>query len=63
MFLERLLQITMATLAALSTVLLDMGQRDRVLAPWVALAALASVWITDVKGWFRLNRLIANLAD
>lgn len=61
MFLERLLQINMATLAALSTVLLDMGQRDRVLAPLVVLAALASVWITDVKRWFRLNRLIANL--
>ena len=47
MYLERLLQINMATLAALGAVLLGMGQRA---GPplLVALAAAVSVWLTDI---------------
>ena len=57
-----LLSILVATLAALSTVMLGMGQGSMTL-PWVTIvAAITSVLFTDTLGWFRLNRLVANLA-
>jgi transglutaminase-like putative cysteine protease len=62
MQLKRLLQITMATIAALGTLLLSMGQRDLVLPLVMILAAGASVWLTDVIGILRLNRTVANIA-
>lgn len=52
----------MATLAALGTMLLGMGQRDPATPLAVLIAAIASVWLTDFTGWFRLNRTVANLA-
>ena len=58
---ERLLQINMATLAALGALLLGMGQRSEAPPLLVALAAAASVWLTDLGGWFRLGRRLANL--
>ncbi len=61
MYLERLLQINMATLAALGALLLGMGQRSEGPPLLVALAAAVSVWLTDVNGWFRLGRRAANL--
>ena len=55
MFVQRLLQINIATLVALATLLLSMGQ-DRPEKPFlVGLAAAASIWLTDVKGWVRLT--------
>ena len=48
MYLERLLQINMATLAALGALLLGMGQRSEGPPLLVALAAAVSVWLTDV---------------
>ena len=60
--LERLLQITMATIAVLGTLLLSMGQRDLALPLVMILAAAASVWLTDIKGWLRLNRTLASAA-
>ncbi|MGA2796661.1 MAG: DUF3488 and transglutaminase-like domain-containing protein [Thermoguttaceae bacterium] len=62
MNLQRLLQITMATIAALGTLLLGMGQRELVLPLVMILAAGASVWLTDITGWLRLNRTLANIA-
>ena len=62
MFLQRLLQINMATLAALGTLLVGMGQRDAALPLLMSVAAIMSVWLTDVTGWFRLNRKIASAA-
>ncbi len=62
MYLERLLQINMATLAALGTLLLGMGQRSAGLPLLVLVSALASVWLTDFTGLCRLNRAVANLA-
>ena len=56
MDLQRLLQINMATLAALATVLLGMGQNSTAQPLAVCLAAAASLWLTDVKGWIRLGR-------
>ncbi len=61
MFVQRLLQINIATLVALATLLLSMGQ-DRPEKPLlVGLAAAVSIWLTDVKGWVRLTRLTASL--
>ena len=61
MYLERLLQINMATLAALGALLLGMGQRSEGPPLLVALAAATSVWLTDITGWFRLGRRTANV--
>jgi len=58
---ERLLQINVAVLAVLATVLLGLGQANAYL-PLVALfAATVSLVFTDTFGWFRLNRSVANL--
>ena len=62
MYFQRLLQITMAALAVLGTLLLSMGQRDLVLPLAMILAAGASVWLTDIKGLLRLNRTFSNIA-
>jgi len=62
MHLERLLQINMATLAALGTLLLGMGQRSPALPLLVLVAAVSSVWLTDALGLLKLNRAVANLA-
>jgi len=62
MHLERLLQINMATLAALGTLLLGMGQRSPALPLLVLVAAVSSVWLTDALGILKLNRMVANLA-
>ena len=61
MYLQRLLQINMATLAGLATLLLGMGQDSpgKVLLIW--LAAAASIWVTDIKGWLRVNRIMASV--
>ncbi|MEE8452523.1 MAG: transglutaminaseTgpA domain-containing protein [Thermoguttaceae bacterium] len=62
MYLQRLLQINMATLAALGTLLVGMGQRSATLPLLMSIAAITSVWLTDITGWFRLNRKVANVA-
>ncbi|HTN75230.1 MAG TPA: DUF3488 and transglutaminase-like domain-containing protein, partial [Pirellulaceae bacterium] len=59
---ERLLQIHMATLAALGTILLGMGQRNPVLPVVMIFAAITSVIFTDIWRWFWLNRTLGNLA-
>jgi hypothetical protein len=60
-----MLQINVATMAALGTLLLGMWQRNPALPMWMPLwmliAAIASVWLTDMTGWFRLNRTVTNL--
>lgn len=61
MAIERLLQVFMAALAALGTVLLGMGLRDAALPLAAIVAAMASVWLTDVTGWFHLHRAAAAL--
>ncbi len=61
MHLERLLQINMATLAALGALLLGMGQRS-VGPPLLVIAVAAtSVWLTDVSGRFSLGRWTSNV--
>jgi transglutaminase-like putative cysteine protease len=61
-YLQRLLQINMATLAASGALLLGMGRRSPAVPLLVLLAALASIWLTDIAGWFRLNRTVGSLA-
>ena len=61
MYLQRLLQINMATLAGLATLLLSMGQDSPAQPLLVWLAAGASIWLTNVKGWVRLNRTVAGV--
>jgi len=61
-YLERLLQIHVATMAALGALLLGLGQRNPALPLWMLTAAITSVWVTDVTGWFRLNRAVTNVA-
>ena len=61
MYLERLLQINMATLAALGALLLGMGQRSEGPPLLVALAAAISIWLTDITGLFHLSRRVANV--
>ncbi len=62
MYLNRLLQINIVTMAALGTLLLGMGQRNPALPLWMLTAGVASLWLTDLTGWFRLNRTVTNLA-
>ncbi len=62
MYLQRLLQINLATLAGLATLLLSMGEDNPSKALLVWLAAGASIWLTDVRGWLRLNRTTASAA-
>jgi protein-glutamine gamma-glutamyltransferase len=61
MYLERLLQINMATLAALGALLLGMGERSEAPPLLVMLAAALSVWLTDVTGKFRIGRWTGNV--
>lgn len=62
MYVERLLQVNTVTLAALGTLLLGMGQRTAVLPVVVLIAAITSLWLTDVTGRFQLNRTAAAVA-
>jgi len=61
MRIERSLQVNMALLSVTSTLLYGMGQRDALLPGLVMTAAVVSIWLTDAKGWFRLNRAVASI--
>ncbi|MCS7306694.1 MAG: DUF3488 and transglutaminase-like domain-containing protein [Thermoguttaceae bacterium] len=58
---QRWLQIHIAGLAALGTLLLGLGQGDVLWPGAMAMAAAASVVLTDMTGYFRLSRTAANL--
>ena len=58
---ERLLQVNIVTLTVLGSLLLSVGQRVPALPLWVLIAAVSSLWLTDVTGWFRLNRTASNI--
>ncbi|MCC9609325.1 DUF3488 and transglutaminase-like domain-containing protein [Blastopirellula sp. JC732] len=60
---ERLLQISVAVLAALGAMLLGGGETDDAALPIAAVAAaFISVYVTDIQRWFSLNRNLANIA-
>ncbi len=58
---HRWLQIHIAGLAALGTLLLGLGQGDLLWPAGMVLAAAASLVLTDITGLFRLSRTAANL--
>lgn len=62
MALERLLTIGMVVLSVLGTLLLGMGQQDATLPLLVICASVTSVYFTDIRRWFALNHLAANVA-
>lgn len=62
MNIERVLQITIAVLAAMATLLLGMGSGSLALPLAAIFAAASSLYVTDRYGWVYLNRNIANLA-
>ncbi|MGH7140648.1 MAG: DUF3488 domain-containing protein, partial [Pirellulales bacterium] len=59
---ERLLQVSLALLTALGTLLLGMGERNVLLPVLAVIVAVSSVYLTDIKGWLQLNTLVANVA-
>ncbi len=61
LYVERLLQVNLAALAALGTLMLGMGQGNAAMPLIVMCIAGGSVWLTDTTGIFRLNRIAANI--
>ena len=61
-YIERLLQVNLAAMASLGTLMLGMGQRSAAVPLVMLCIAGASVWLTDITGYFRLNRMVANFA-
>jgi hypothetical protein len=59
---ERLLQVNIAALTVVGTLLLGLGQNNPMLPALSLFAAVTSIYFTDILGWFRLHRVIANLA-
>jgi hypothetical protein len=59
---ERLIQIGTATLAALATLMLGMGENDVTLPILALIVSASSVYVTDIKGYLRLNNSLANIA-
>src|SRR5688572_6145717 len=59
---DHMLPLAVAIVSALGVVMLGMGQRDLRLALVALIAIAASFILTDLKGWVRLNRMIANIA-
>ncbi|HIA20368.1 MAG TPA: DUF3488 domain-containing protein, partial [Planctomycetaceae bacterium] len=57
---ERSLQICTATVAIIGSILLGIGERAPHLPMMMMMAALVSVVFTDILGWIRLPKLIAN---
>ncbi|MHC4406434.1 MAG: DUF3488 domain-containing protein, partial [Planctomycetota bacterium] len=62
MYIERMLQINVATMATLGTLLLGMGRGSVALPLLMFVVAVTSLWLTDVAGWVRFNRLSTNVA-
>ncbi len=54
------MQINVALLVPLGALMLGMGERSMTLPAVVGIVALASIFVTDQWGWFRLNRMVAN---
>ena len=59
--LDRALQLSTAALAVMGSLFLALGHESPVIPLLLAVAAVASVWFTDVLGKVRLNRLLGNL--
>ena len=62
MRLDRRLQIVLALLVSVAALMLGLGRREPRLPMLAIVAALVSLYGTDIRGWLRLNRWIANIA-
>jgi transglutaminase-like putative cysteine protease len=62
MHIERIIQIHLAVQTSLGAVLLAMGQRNPLMPLVVVFAAFSSLLFTDVLNWFRVNRIVGNVA-
>lgn len=62
MTVERRLQICMALLVVLGTLLLGLGQPTPTMPLLAIFAVVTSLLFTDVWRWFRLHRVVANVA-
>ncbi len=58
---ERFVQVGIATMVALGTVLLGMGERNLTLPVLAVMVAVSSVYLTDIRGWLRLNGTASNV--
>ncbi|MBN1911261.1 MAG: DUF3488 domain-containing protein [Pirellulales bacterium] len=61
MHVERYLQLGTAAVTALGALALGAIQGDVTLPGVVILASAVSIGVTDVAGWFRLNRMVASI--
>src|SRR4051794_14376315 len=61
MSIDRVLQFHTAVLALLGSIFVSVGHRSTALPAALAIAAVTSVFVTDVLKWLRLNRVTANL--
>jgi transglutaminase-like putative cysteine protease len=59
---QRLLPFAVAMVSALGVIMLAMGQRNVHLAAIALVAIAGSLVLTDLKGWVKLNRTLANVA-
>ncbi len=62
MTIERLLQIHIAVLVTLGTLLLSLGQQNSMYPMLIVFAVTTSILFTDILKWFQLNRTVANVA-
>lgn len=59
---ERALQVCMSLFSALAALVLGMGEGSYVIPVLGAIACVGALYLTDVRGWLRLNNRQANLA-
>jgi hypothetical protein len=62
MSIERGLQVGMALMVFLGTLVLGMGEDNPIIPILGAIAACGSLYLTDIKGWLRLNNAMSNVA-
>ena len=63
MYIERLLQVNIAALICLATLLVGMGQQSATMPLAMFAATLAAFWLNDFAGRVSLNRTTAQLAQ
>jgi protein-glutamine gamma-glutamyltransferase len=59
---QRWLQMHLVALCLLGSLFVALSAKDFAVPAGVLLAGVLSVWLTDIWKWFRLNRLLGNLA-
>lgn len=62
MTVERRLQINMAAMSSLATVMLGIRPETSAMIVAMLVVSVSSVLLTDHWGWFRLHRMVANIA-